>query len=187
MERKLPPPKLRSDKPAHESIDATAIVAERLNVNVARQFPDKRRTRITMITKLHHERYGEQPESATTSPYTEFLVNDEQAYVRILSVAQEWTKIDFGWIKEMGCAFVCLRNAFKVKRLTEPTEAEREDDLSRILEVGKVIGDKTEPLLALYVGQEVVISPLGSLDSWVIRCRHGSGRYSVFAIANDPE
>lgn len=149
-----------------------------------------RRTRVTMLSKLYYERYGEQADYPDHTPHIEYLETEEEAYKRTLSVGGQWMPIDFGWTKETHCSFINIKNVYRTKRDVEPTDAEKEDDNSRILEIGKAIPqlpDYIEPVAILYTGQEVTFSPLGSLDRFVIRCRAGSGRYSVFCIPNDPE
>lgn len=149
-----------------------------------------RRTRVTMLSKLYYERYGEQPDYPDHTPHVEFLETEEEVYKRTLTVGEQWTPIDFGWTRETHCSFINVKNAYRPKRDVEPTDNEKEDDASRILEIGKIIpqlSDYVEPVTILYTGQEVTFSPLGPLDRFVIRCRAGSGRYTVFCVPNDPE
>lgn len=153
--------------------------------------PQPRQTRVTLITKLYYQPYGIEATAPTSAPYEEMLATEEQAYQRRLKVGEEWVPIDFGWTAESGCSFLHVVNEYKVRRRITPSPEDRKEELMHVLEIGKLIDDRhnpvtehVEPFCVLYVGQPITLSPLGQVQ-YRIRSRYGEGHYSVYCIPAD--
>jgi hypothetical protein len=76
-------------------------------------------SRLVVIERVYHQRPGQQP-ITTQSRFSRTLESSEQQYVREVTVTEEWTPIDTGWIKSAGMLHLSNdeRDAAKVVQVT---------------------------------------------------------------------
>src|SRR6185312_8298003 len=89
------------------------------------------RARLGLVCTVYHQQPGNEPISAE-SRFSRWLESEEQPYLRKLVIGEEWTLLDCGWLEDVG--MLLLRNE-EGKFQVQPTEAERAEVMSRVVEV----------------------------------------------------
>jgi hypothetical protein len=136
----------------------------------------KYKARLTVTETVFHQPLDGDPTAGPHTPYTILLDTDEQPYLRHGRVGQEWTKMDVGWIK--GCSMLCLSNEGIKMPPGQPTEGQRTDAASRLLEIGVTndMIDMVVPFAQLPPGQSLRFPPY-DLGTLMIRCGNIETRY----------
>lgn len=98
------------------------MLDESINVNMAH---------LTVVESVIHQQAGEQP-TATETRFTRRLCTGEQAFTRKMTVGPTWQELEVGWLPRASMAVLANLPA---KYLTMPTEQQKEDDMSKVVEV----------------------------------------------------
>jgi hypothetical protein len=143
---------------------------------------------ITVVEYVYYQQRGELDPVAVEVLYNRRTQTSEQAYVRQLSVGDQWTPIDQGWLKETGVGLLVLQNE-GIKFSTQPTQLQQEEADSKVVEVAILpkqdIGARRTMHSSPELGPQVFtqVRPVEALrlvpvdlESLRIRCRSGSVR-----------
>lgn len=139
--------------------------------------PHIQKARIGVVSLVYHQQTGSEPVSVE-SRFSRWLESDEQPYLRKLTIKEEWTALDGGWLKEVGEVF--LRND-EGKFQVQPTDEERAAVMARVVEIAVV-----EPVVKQRLFVFGRIRPLESLQfephdltSLRLRCVSGTARCTL--------
>lgn len=110
-------------------IDPKLAVPMALNTDALRD-----NDRATVTINVHHEHYGEMPQSASYT-FSRFLDTQEQPYQRRAQAQQAWGLLDTGWLGE-AVGILCLENRAGLGLLTNPTDEEQDAIDAQVVELG---------------------------------------------------
>ncbi len=169
-----------------KAIDATSP-APRISKEVAMK------SRLAIVETIYHQAPGESPTSLPPLRSSWWLQSDEQPYLRELTVGEEWTKLDTGWIGEQ-VGLLVIRNKEGLFTQVKPTEQERREAEAKIIEIGYQQPDPGEqrnmfsppkhsiviPIAEIDPGRDIRLTPCISLIPGLrIRCRTGKAKLSL--------
>lgn len=152
-----------------------------IGVQLPPNFDGRARSRLAVVASVYHQQAGgEQPTQVTTRFWRE-LSCDEQPYVRQLRLGQEWQHLDPGWVTQPG-GYLVLSNEEGHFRSVNPTDAERDDAMSRVVEVATC--DQKHPASDLVPDwlvrpKESMQGTPASLGRLWARCRRGTARVTL--------
>lgn len=134
------PPNPPSSSPARSPMDLNNLTVEELEQLKGQATPvDVSKLRRVEVDKLtvhvivYHQNPGEDP-FQRTSIWDRRLKSGDQPYQRRLTIGQEWTPLDLGWIKEPG--YILLENRAGRREPENPTEERKAEIASMVLDVG---------------------------------------------------
>lgn len=106
------------------------------------------------------------------------LDTDEQPYRREQKVGEDWTELDCGWLDRAGYLRVANRGRRSIA--VQPTEYERADLATAVLEVGVAVPDGSAVVAVAVVvpGEDCRFAPADA-GSVRLRCRRGVTRAAV--------
>lgn len=136
-------------------------------------------SRMTITEMIYHQQPDQQP-SVIQSRFVRWLSNDEQNFVRQLSVGTEWRKLDTGWVKAVG--MLVIRN--NEDRLgTIPTTEQAEEQAGKTLEISiqHKAGEPHAPSAIIRPGESARFEP-GEEIFLYIRCRKGEVKTTINAV-----
>ena len=90
--------------------------------------------RITVVEHLYHYADEQSQPTSIESIFTRHLKSDEQPYIRILKLTEDWIPLDKGWVEEVGT--IVIKNMEGTRYTVNPTDEERKVVESRIVEIG---------------------------------------------------
>lgn len=90
--------------------------------------------RLTIVQNIHHEHRGESPRTIPVS-HSCLLEEKEEPYQRRFTATEKWAPVDIGWFapEKVGC--IVIENLEGRSLLVNPTEAERNATLAKVLEL----------------------------------------------------
>lgn len=137
--------------------------------------------RLMVSEKIYHAQQGRQP-TAVERTFTRWLESSEQAYLRDLTVGEEWELLDHGWIKT-AIGMIHIINEEGAFRQVQPTAEDSAEASSRTIEIGigPVKGGVPIVCWVIHAGESLRGSPVPGLELF-IRCRKGSARYSLLVV-----
>ncbi len=149
--------------------------------------------KITVVESIYHRPGPNQPMSQVPIQFSRDCHTDEQTYgPRQIRVGPEWQPIELGWFKDqpLNVGMIVLVN--NEGRFTQrvPTEEERAEAASKVIEVGILIGQDDGsfhkgPLIDIILPFAIVIPTEGQrltpADPLLlrIRCRNGIARCTL--------
>lgn len=145
------------------------------------------KSRLIVVESVYHQHFGAEPESFD-SRYSRWLDVVEQVYKRELTITEDWQLLDHGWIK--NASLLLVSNIEGKALLRNPTEQERSDLKSHVVELGVAIaGPEGE---ARYIRSFSYIPPGEStrlcnplpLNDLRLRCSSGSARCQILIVPN---
>lgn len=131
--------------------------------------------RVTVVQHVYHYRPGKQAVSKSHRFCRTLKSGDEQAYSRELTVAEEWTQLDLGWVKE--ASVLVLSNE---EKSGEPVELALLPP-----NYGKSEEFASDYPLIIIRPKESQRLELSRIDSVVVRLRGYTGasaKISIFAV-----
>lgn len=94
--------------------------------------------KLTVTKKvIHRDKDGAHKFSEVRS--TRVLSNQEEPYIRKMTIGETWTKLDFGWIQDVGYLQIHNRGGRPFQVI--PTKEQIEEELSRIVDVAYLVSD----------------------------------------------
>lgn len=159
------------------------------NLDFSSQFIQPKQTpsheKLTVVEQIYHQLSSESPVSYAHSFSRVYPPTDEQIWERRLTATEEWTRIDFGWLKDKACSLFWIKNEEGRFPYLIPTEQMKAEAESKLLELGCGVGGSNLGI----VSTGLVIPPNESFratplpDSiWYIRCHSGSAKYTLVAL-----
>lgn len=133
--------------------------------------------RLTIVERVYHQQYGQSPVSHE-SRYSVRLKTHEQPYLRYATASEEWKPLDCGWLKGAAGMMVISNEAGKNTQVNL-TDDEKKAVAAQVLEVLHD-GDKYPMIIQ---PKESIRIRTDNDDLLIIRCRKGTVRYSLFALA----
>jgi hypothetical protein len=138
---------------------------------------------VVVVGQVCHRRHADQPTS-TVFQFSRELETEEQPYTRLChkpksKAKEEWLPLDTGWLEE-EVSFLVIRNDEGGHTDVNLSEEEKESIKQRIIEIGIYNEDVTIPIQYFLPQESLPISPI-DLDSYRIRCRKGTAKYTITA------
>ena len=87
---------------------------------------------LTIVENVYYREPGEQP-TMTELSHSRIIDGTGQVYERRLTATEEWQPLDCGWIEETSQLIIRNREGYFLQ--TNPTEEERKESDSKILEI----------------------------------------------------
>jgi hypothetical protein len=134
--------------------------------------------RMTVVEKVYYQQVGDSPTSFEFS-FSRDLTSHEQVYRRQCKAERDWEPLDYGWIKEVGT--ILIQNEEGKRLFVNPTEEEKADTASRIIEVSCICGLEIPSGWLVYPG-ETFRGSTECLGRVRIRCREGTAVFTVIVI-----
>lgn len=150
------------------------------------------RPRVTVVEQAYYQSPDDQPRVVETR-YTQDLQSDEQPYLRVMKLTEEWKPIDCGWIEDASL-LILTNEEGRVGTVIPPRE-EQDAAALKVVEVGWEVGAPPTgprtmhspeipppppivPCIAVPPGKSVRITPQ-LLRAMRLRCRSGMARVTV--------
>lgn len=145
---------------------------------VSYRSPPPDRGRLTVVETIYHQAPGESPREVP-SRYSRWLDSEESLYQRTMRVGEEWTPIDLGWLAgDVGMILLSAESGSK--RNTIPTEEERREDESKVIEVSfRTEAPRAD--ITLLPGESARFCPAFAKEI-LLRCANGKTKYTVSVI-----
>lgn len=145
--------------------------------------------RLTVTGMVYHQAYNELP-TLFESSYSQLLASTGgQPYKREVTVGEEWTELDTGWLDPPG-GMVVVRNNEGKWLVTNPTPEERTEAAKRVVEL---VFLRSDELASSYQGTALddadLSIPPGDFQRLIpasdrvrvwLRCRHGTAKVTVY-------
>lgn len=152
----------------------------------------KSRPRVTVVEQAYYQSPDDQPRCVETR-YSQDLASDEQPYLRLMKVTEEWKPVDHGWIEE--ASLLILTNEEGRIGTVIPSRADLEASSMKVIEIGWQLEGPPEgprtmhspdrlppppivPFLVVHPGKSVRVTPQ-FLRAMRLRCRSGMARATV--------
>lgn len=158
--------------------------SEENTVNPYKQQIEKGFTgRLTVVQSVYHQPSMEEEAQGANSVLTLITGSDEQIYTRLkVSVAEEWSEIDTGWIDTP--ILILIQNITGSHYKVNPTEQQVKEDRRKVLEVS--FKPQHETFRLIYPGCfGDLMQPPSKSKNLVIRCQQGSTKYNLFAFPGE--
>lgn len=126
------------------------------------------KARITIVGHLYFQEPGGSP-TLLDHAYQVNVDSDEQPFTRKFKVGQEWRKLDLGWNEDPSMIEISNEVPFLSQ---QPTEEERKEIKSRVLEMGVATDDDILLQWLIPVGDWLRFVPYAA-GNLRIRCRCG--------------
>jgi hypothetical protein len=145
--------------------------------------PPKLRGRLVVVESVYHQRTGEQPIQVRPSRFERDLATAEQPFVREFRAEADWKPLETGWLDRAGT--LVFHNLEGSGLTAIPTQEEREEILSRVVELGVAeredTGRRTQwsspvevvPFASVRPGESCRLEPV-NLFRLRVRCRPGA-------------
>ncbi len=138
--------------------------------------------RITVVSTVYLQPAGEKPASVE-SRFDRELETQEQFYTRRLKATEEWQLIDPGWLGVDGIGMMVIANDEGKNLQTIPTDEEKADTATRVLEICFLYPTKMEnfPFACQWLtlpGESMQAYP-STLTGLHIRCRKDTAKFTV--------
>ena len=132
---------------------------------------------ITVLDNVYFRRDMRNPIRAGT-PHCWDLVSDEQPYIREIRIAENWQKLDTGWLQKSSLIMLHNHEGENLQRV--PTPEEKEATAKRIVAIGIGHSDlKMETVWIVRPGRNCR-GELARLDNVYVRCLSGSALCTLF-------
>lgn len=178
--------------PAVAATYANTVIAAKL---AAAQPPRPRPgPRLSIVERVYYQHHADVP-AFSERQWSRWLKTTEQPYQRQLVVNTDWQPLDYGWIEKPSLFIVT--NEQGLHRSTVPTEEERADDASRVIEVAVCFQAPAEkdrdmhsapksppviqPFTTISPGESLRLVPVYPL-AYLYRSLNATARCSVFVV-----
>jgi len=135
---------------------------------------------LTVVELIYHRRQDDQP-IQFESRFSRNLNTDEQAYDRRCKARSEWQLLDLGWIEQAG--HISIENCEGHFNQVQPTDDERKEAESRVIELGWLIDGEPQPKIIIPVHESCRFTPTSGSQIYV-RCQSGIANYNLRVIPN---
>jgi hypothetical protein len=170
------------------------VPVEAQNGQALPTFKDVRGSRLTVVEVVSYQAALDKP-GGIDSRFDRKMATEEQLFLRRLTVGEDWQALECGWLKAVGMLVIKNEPAqFHVN----PTEAQKTEAASKVLEVGLKVGEVTvleegevrnvkappEQVIAFALvppGESARWQPLDA-SNLRLRCKVGSARVTVALI-----
>lgn len=144
----------------------------------ALQQPPQQPSQLTVVQSLYHTSGEFGPTELPPSRFARQLQSSDQPYVRHVTVGEEWTPIDAGWVKD--CGMLCVFNREGESLAAIPTQEQAKQIALRVVELA-FAADDPECFWLIRPGESFRGEPSGT-RSLVVRCRKGSAKVTIAAL-----
>jgi hypothetical protein len=92
--------------------------------------------KVISVGNLHY-RDAQGVVKSIPSNFAKFVDSEEQPLTRSFKIGEEWVPLELAWVKD--CGYLLLRNDGGKQFQVVPTEEQRNEELSRVVEVGYML------------------------------------------------
>lgn len=157
-----------------EVIDPTKAIP--LKQNEVALKPDDDRLTVTM--QMVHQHCCVDPVPVRPN-FAAVLKNKEQPYQRRIWIAQEWKKLDYGWLNDDGLHGIVVVENLSGKQRSIVKKKDEQEDPGNILEIHlRELIDERPPIMTILPAQFQFFNPTASTQ-YMIRCVGGKIEYAI--------
>lgn len=138
--------------------------------------PHDDKARIGVVSLLYHQQPGVDPISID-SRFSRWLESTEQPYLRKITIKEEWTPLDLGWIGDK-VGMLLIKNEeghFQI----QPTEEQRQEVMARIVELAVESAAGIIVLWGLVRPLESIQFEPSNAQYLRLRCRKGQAKITL--------
>jgi len=142
------------------------------------------RSRLTVVTKVYVNLPGENTIGPEPISYYRWLESEERPYSRTISVNEQWSILDLGWLQEQSIAHIVFSNHTKRPLGKVPEQSVIDEWRDKAVELGiapDAMNAAVIPILYFSPEEGLGLSPT-SPKNLRVRCRKGTAKLTYYIV-----